>query len=59
VPTLAISPLLTKTGVSHVRYDTTSILATIERRFGLEPLTSRDAAVADLFRAPVFPGNRP
>ena len=40
-------------------HDTTSILATIEHRFRLPPLTTRDAAVADLFRAPVFPGNRP
>jgi phospholipase C len=34
--------------VDHTQYDTTSILATIERRFGLKPLTSRDAAVNDL-----------
>jgi len=40
--------------VDHTQYDTTSILATIEHRFGLAPLTSRDAAVNDLstvFRA--------
>jgi acid phosphatase len=34
--------------VDHTGYDTTSILATIEHRFGLAPLTSRDAAVNDL-----------
>ena len=34
--------------VDHTQYDTTSILATIERRFGLAPLSSRDAAVNDL-----------
>jgi hypothetical protein len=43
----------------ETEHDTTSVLPTIEHRFGLEPLSSRDAAVADLFRAPVFPGNRP
>jgi len=34
--------------VDDTAYDTTSILATIEHRFGLAPLTSRDAAVNDL-----------
>lgn len=34
--------------VDHTQYDTTSILATIEHRFGLAPLTSRDASVRDL-----------
>ena len=40
--------------VDSTQYDTTSILATIERRFGLAPLSARDAAVEDLsnvFRA--------
>jgi phospholipase C len=34
--------------VDHVPHDTTSILATIENRFGLAPLGTRDAAVRDL-----------
>ena len=34
--------------VDHTQYDTTSILATIEHRFGLTPLTSRDEVVNDL-----------
>jgi len=34
--------------VDDTAYDTTSVLATIEHRFGLAPLTSRDAAVNDL-----------
>jgi phospholipase C len=60
IPALLVSPVLKhRFAVDRTEHDTTSILATIERRFGLEPLTSRDAAVADLFRAPVFPGNRP
>ena len=35
-------------GVDHTVHDTTSILATIERRFGLAPLGTRDANASDL-----------
>jgi acid phosphatase len=46
IPALVLSPDLRKSfGVDHTQYDTTSILATIERRFGLAPLSSRDEAV--------------
>jgi phospholipase C len=49
VPALIVSPLLRGNFVlDHTQYDTTSILATIERRFGLSPLGTRDAAVNDL-----------
>ncbi len=49
IPLLMISPFLRGDFVvDHTQYDTTSILATIEHRFGLAPLTSRDAAVRDL-----------
>jgi phospholipase C len=52
IPALVLSPKLhQRFSVDHTQYDTTSILATIERRFGLEPLSSRDAAVNDLFKA--------
>ncbi len=34
--------------VDDTEHDTTSILATIEHRFGVAPLTSRDGSVADL-----------
>jgi phospholipase C len=34
--------------VDHTQYDTTSILATIEHRYGLAPLGPRDGAVNDL-----------
>jgi acid phosphatase len=52
VPALLISPKLHKRfGVDNTQYDTTSIAATIERRFGLAPLSTRDAAVNDLFDA--------
>jgi acid phosphatase len=60
IPALLVSPVLKHPfSVDTTEHDTTSILATIEHRFGLAPLTKRDASVADLFRAPVFPGNRP
>ena len=60
IPALLVSPVLKHPfAVDKTEHDTTSILATIEHRFGVKPLTTRDAAVADLFRAPVFPGNRP
>ena len=49
IPALVVSPRLPEEfSVDHTSHDTTSILATIEHRFGLAPLTSRDAAVADL-----------
>jgi len=49
VPLLVVSPFLRGDFVvDGTQYDTTSILATIEHRFGLAPLTSRDASVRDL-----------
>jgi acid phosphatase len=49
VPALVFSPFLRgEFVVDHTPYDTTSILATIERRFNLAPLTTRDARVRDL-----------
>jgi len=57
IPALVLSPRLRhRFAVDHTQYDTTSILATIERRFGLEPLSSRDAAVNDLLGAFRSPG---
>jgi len=55
IPALVLAPRL-RAGfvVDHTQHDTTSILATIEHRFGLRPLTSRDRRVRDLssvFRA--------
>ena len=48
VPAMILSPLLPEVqDVDSTPYDTTSILATIEKRFGLAPLASRDQAVAD------------
>jgi acid phosphatase len=51
IPTLVLSTSLRRSGVDHTVYDTTSILATIERSFELAPLSSRDAAVHDLRHA--------
>ena len=34
--------------VDHAKHDSTSIMATIEHRFGLAPVSSRDAAVRDM-----------
>jgi phospholipase C len=49
VPGLVISPFLRDDFVvDHAEHDTTSILATIEHRFKLKPLGSRDAHVNDL-----------
>jgi len=51
IPTLVVAPrLLESFVVDNTQYDTTSILATIEHRFGLAPLSSRDAAVNNLAR---------
>jgi phospholipase C len=49
VPALIIAKGLPKHfSVDHTMYDTTSILTTIEHRFDLKPLGTRDAAVNDL-----------
>jgi acid phosphatase len=48
VPALLISPRLARSfSVDSTSHDTTSILATIEHRFGLDALSTRDARVAD------------
>ena len=49
IPALIVSPFLRGNFVvDHTQYDTTSILKTIEARYGLAPLGSRDAAVNSL-----------
>jgi phospholipase C len=47
VPALIISPWTRKNSINKCIHDHTSILATIERLFGLEPLTQRDRAARD------------
>jgi phospholipase C len=51
VPSIVISPLAKRHYVDHTLYDTTSILATIEHRWNLTPLGTRDANANDLRRA--------
>lgn len=51
VPAIIISPFAKHGFVDHTQYDTTSILKLIERRFGLAPLTDRDAHANDLTNA--------
>jgi acid phosphatase len=58
IPALVISPFLRGNFVvDHTQHDTTSVLATIERRFHLRPLSTRDAAVHDL--SSVFHARKP
>ena len=57
IPALIVSPGLTSSSVDHRTYDTTSILATIEKRYGLAPVDHpagvipRDRLVAPLTHA--------
>ena len=49
IPALTIAPGLRKRfGIDRARHDTTSIMATIERRFRLRPVASRDALAKDM-----------
>src|SRR5438128_461891 len=47
-PTLLISPFAPRQHTSHIRYDHTSVLRMIEWRWGLDPLTVRDATANNL-----------
>jgi phospholipase C len=51
VPTLVISPFARQGYVDHRYYDTTSILALIEHRYGLRALSNRDASADDMRHA--------
>ncbi len=51
IPAIIISPYARKGFVDHTPYDTTSVLALIEHRWDLEPLSTRDASVNDLTAA--------
>lgn len=48
LPVIVISPWVKPHVVSHTSRDTTSILKLIEKRFGLPPLTARDAWADDM-----------
>jgi phospholipase C len=56
VPCLIISPRARRGYVAHGTYDHTSVLKMIEWRFGLHPLTPRDAAAANLAEVLDFRG---
>jgi phospholipase C len=47
VPALIISPYTRKGVIDHTQYDHTSMLATVERLFGMKHLTNRDNAAND------------
>lgn len=51
VPTLVFSPFITAPSIDHTQYETVSILATIEKRWGLTALSTRDAAAKELTKA--------
>jgi phospholipase C len=48
VPCLVISPFAARRSVAHTVFDHTSVLRFIEWRWGLEPLTVRDATANNL-----------
>jgi len=45
VPAIIVSPFAKKGYIDHTLYDTTSVLAFIERRWNLRPIATRDALV--------------
>lgn len=51
VPALVVSPWAKKGHVDSTQYETVSILRFVEWRFGLEPLTDRDAKAGNLLSA--------
>ena len=51
VPALIISPFAKKGYVDHTTYETTSILAFLERRYALQPLSTHDAQAGNLMGA--------
>jgi phospholipase C len=63
IPALVLSAGMAQSGVDSTIYDTTSIMATIERSFGLASVSTRDAVVNDLSNAVAVGGrhwdNRP
>jgi phospholipase C len=51
IPAVLISPFARRGRVAHGTYDHTSVLKLLEWRFGLEPLSQRDAEAANLATA--------
>jgi phospholipase C len=50
VPAVVISPLIPQNVIDHRTYDHTSILATTEKCFDLQPMTERDRNANDLLK---------
>jgi phospholipase C len=48
VPTLVVGPYAKAGYVSSVEYEHCSVLAHLEKKYDMEPLTRRDAAAADI-----------
>ena len=48
IPCILVSPFARRGHVAHGVYDHTSILKLLEWRFGLEPMTTRDATANNL-----------
>jgi phospholipase C len=59
VPTYLVSPFAKRGKVSHVQFDHTSMLKMVEWRWGLAPLTVRDAAANNLALALDFTFHNP
>lgn len=51
IPAIVVAPFAKKGYVDHTLYDTTSVLKTIEVRFGLPALSARDAAAQPMLEA--------
>lgn len=58
VPAVVVSPLIPRGTVDHTTYDHTSLLATVEHLFGLDPLTRRDAEANHLLHLFALPEPR-
>ncbi len=48
VPAVVVSPLIERGVIDHTEYEHSSIPATVERLFGLDPMTQRDAQANDV-----------
>ena len=51
IPALLVAADMRQSGVDHTVYDTTSIIASLESSFDLDPVGIRDTRVPDLRRA--------
>ena len=58
VAAVVVSPMIPPNTIDHRPYDHSSILATVERLFGLNALTARDRAASDLIRLASLPTPR-